>query len=428
MNHFYFGSVIDCINVSGKTVQEAEKLLPSELQAYTLYLKERGGKTDKITAADIGLKYNSDGQVQNLKDEQNPFKWILTFFNAKDPEILKGVSFDKQLLKEQLDKLSCFNSSNITLPKNPSFKYTNNGYVIVDEVYGNKVNYDVLFDHVVNAISKFETTIDLESIECYAAPQYTSNSQKVIDIKNMLNKYISSIITYTFGKHSEILDGLTINKWLKIDENLEVTFDETKVKDYLAVLSNTYNTVGITRNFVTSLGKTIKISGGDYGWKINTSKEAQNLISAIKEGQTIMKEPAYIQTASSHDTNDIGNTYIEINLSKQHLWYYKNGSLIVQGDVVTGNISHNNPTPPGIYMVKYKQKNATLNGPDYSSPVTFWMPFNGGIGLHDASWRSVFGGNIYKTNGSHGCVNAPYYLAKTVFNSIQPGDPVVCYY
>jgi hypothetical protein len=116
MNHFYFGSVIDCINVSGKTVQEAEKLLPSELQAYTLYLKERGGKTDKITAADIGLKYNSDGQVQNLKDEQNPFKWILTFFNAKDPEILKGVSFDKQLLKEQLDKLSCFNSSNITLP------------------------------------------------------------------------------------------------------------------------------------------------------------------------------------------------------------------------------------------------------------------------------------------------------------------------
>lgn len=428
MNHFYFGSVIDCINVSGKTVEETEKLLPSELQAYTLTLNERGGKTEKINAADIGLMYNSDGQVQNLKDEQNPFKWVLTFLNAKDPEILGGVSFDKQLLKEQLDKLSCFSSSNIIQPKNSSFKYTDNGYVIVDEVHGNKVNYDVLFNYVVNAIPKLENTIDLESINCYVAPQYTSSSQKVIDVKNMLNKYISSKITYTFGNRSEILDGLTINKWLKIDENLGVTFDETEVKNYLGAFSNTYNTVGITRNFVTSLGKTIKTSGGDYGWKINTSKEFQNLISAIKEGQTITKEPTYIQTASSHDNNDIGNTYIEINLSKQHLWYYKNGSLIIQGNVVTGNISHNNSTPAGIYMVKYKQKNATLNGPDYSSPVAFWMPFNGGIGLHDASWRSVFGGNIYKTNGSHGCVNAPYNLAKTVFNSIRAGDPVVCYY
>ena len=56
------------------------------------------------------------------------------------------------------------------------------------------------------------------------------------------------------------------------------------------------------------------------------------------------------------------------------------------------------------------------------------MPFNGGIGIHDATWRSSFGGNIYVAGGSHGCVNAPYSLANTIFNNIDSGTPVVCYY
>ena len=120
-----------------------------------------------------------------------------------------------------------------------------------------------------DAILKDETTIDLESINCYVKPQYTSNSQKIIDTKNMLNKYVFSKITYTFGEHKELLDGSTINKWLTVDENIEVTFDESEVKNYIDVLSNNYNTVGKSRNFVTSSGKTINIGGGDYGWSIN---------------------------------------------------------------------------------------------------------------------------------------------------------------
>jgi lipoprotein-anchoring transpeptidase ErfK/SrfK len=115
-------------------------------------------------------------------------------------------------------------------------------------------------------------------------------------------------------------------------------------------------------------------------------------------------------------------------MSKQHLWFYKNGSLIVQGDVVTGNVSENDATPAGIYRLKFKQTNAILRGPDYSAHVDYWMPFNGGIGIHDAGWRSEFGGNIYRTNGSHGCVNSPYYLAKTIFDNIEEGNPVICYY
>lgn len=426
-NHFYFGSEINSVNVSGKTVEDAKTMITSELQNYTLSLKEQDGKIEKIKAADVGLKYNSDEEFQKLKGDQNPFKWILALFNTNDSKMTVELSVNEKLLREGIDKLSCFDKRNIIEPKNPSFKYVDNNYVIVDEVLGNKVDKDTLYSHVIDSILKRETEIDLELAGCYIKPQYNSKSQKIIEVKTILNKYVSSKITYTFVEHKETLDGSIINKWLIVDKNFRVVLDDEKVKDYIDKLSKTYNTIGKTRKFVTSSGKTINIGGGDYGWSINKSKETQNLIKAIKEGKTITKEPVYAQTAFSHGHNDIGNTYVEIDLAKQHIWFYKNGSLVVQGDIVTGNVSRNHSTPKGIYRLKYKQRNAVLRGPGYASPVSFWMPFNGGIGIHDAGWRSAFGGNIYRTNGSHGCINSPYNVARTIFNNIEEGTPVICH-
>ena len=428
MNHFYFGSTISCINVSGKTVEEVDAQMPSEVEEYTLELKERGNTKEQIKASDINLEYNSEGKVKELKDKQNPFEWIIALFDKNNSKVTEVVTYDEEKLKECLDKLSCFDSSNIIEPQNPSFQYTDSGYVILDEVSGNKINKDILYNSVVNAILKGETTIDLESNNCYESPQYTSTSQEVIDTKDMLNKYTESKIAYIFGDNTEILDGSTINNWLETKENLEITFDEKKIKSYLDKLSSTYDTVGKTREFVTSLGTTIKVGGGDYGWLINKNEEVQDLIAMIKEGQITTKEPIYKQTAICRDDNDIGNTYVEINMTKQHLWFYKNGALLVEGDVVTGNVSNNCSTPTGIYELKFKQKDAILKGEGYSTHVSFWMPFNGGIGIHDAIWRYAFGGNIYKTNGSHGCVNSPYYLANKIFDNIDAGSPVICYY
>lgn len=427
MNHFYYGSSIGCVNVSGKTVEEAKKEVSSRINAYALKLKERGGKSEEIKASDIELKYASYKDVQSLKDKQHPFAWVSAFFQKKDYQIVKKASFDEELLRERIDKLSCVDSRYITEPKNPGFIYENGKYVIQKEQPGNEINKNILYTEVVNAILKGDDTIDLEAACCYVKPQYTSDSPKIIETKNTLNKYVSSKVTYALGKNNKIVDGSVINKWIKVDDNFEISFDEKETENYLNVIFDSYNTVGKSRTFKTSSGKSILISGGDYGWLINTSKEAQELIDIIKQGRTASKEPQYSQTALTHDNGDIGDTYVEIDLTKQHLWFYKNGSLIVQSDVVTGNVSSSHSTPVGVYRLKYKQLNAVLRGPGYSCPVTFWMPFNGGIGLHDANWRSEFGGNIYKTDGSHGCVNAPYDVAKTVFSNIEAGTPVICY-
>ncbi len=425
--HFYFGSVINGINASGKTVEELDKEILSKCETYTLELKERNGVKEQIKAADIGLKYNANGKIQALKDSQNSFTWISALFNPKASEIYGIVTYDEKLLKEHFDKLSCFDSKKVIEPQNASFKYSDNGYVIVNEVKGNKVNSKPLYANVVNAILKGETTINLETKNYYINPKYTSSSKEVINTKILLNKYIASKITYTFTGGKEVLDGSIIHNWLGVNENLEISFDENKIKDYVGKLDNNYNTFGKERDFVTSLGTTVKVSGGNYGWLVDRKGEVNDLIVAIKGGQTITKEPRYIQTAVSHNVNDIGNTYVEINMTKQHLWFYKNGSLIVEGDVVTGNVSKNYATPTGVYKLQYKEKNATLKGEGYSVPVNVFMPFNGGIGIHDASWRNAFGGNIYLTNGSHGCINSPPILAKTIFNNIEANTPVICY-
>jgi len=422
MNHFYFGTEINGVDISGKTAAVAKALMTSKLQAYALILKEREDKTEQIRANEVDLKYSSEKELKRFKDGQNGFGWVF-FTNRK---MCVEYTFDEKLLKKRINKLSCLSDKTVE-PKNPSFQYKDNEFVIVSGNPGNKVDKDVLYSRIADLIHKGKAEMDLESSGCYIKPRYDSKSKNVIEAKDTLNNYITTKVTYIFGDKKETLDASKIHQWLVVDKYFKVTVDMKKVKNYIKGLSNTYNTVGKARNFITSSGESIRIGGGDYGWAINEDKELQDLVSIIKEGKTIIKGPSYKQIALSHGASDIGNNYVEISIKKQHLWFYKNGSLVVQGDVVTGNVRNNHSTPTGIYSLKYKQTNAILKGPGYASHVNFWMPFNRGIGIHDASWRSAFGKNIYLSNGSHGCVNSPYKVAEKVFNNINLGTPVICY-
>ncbi|MBU3189578.1 L,D-transpeptidase/peptidoglycan binding protein [Clostridium bowmanii] len=426
--HFYSNYVFNGINAFGKTVEQLDKEILSKSETYTLELTERNGIKEQIKAADIVLKYNAKDKIQVLKDRQNSFAWIHVFFNHKQSEIYGMVTYDEKLLKEHFNELSCFDSKKVIEPENAKFKYSDTGYVIVKEVMGNKVNTASLYANIVSAILKGETTVNLEAENYYINSKYTSSSKEVINTKILLDKYIASKITYTFTGGTEVLDGKLINNWIRINKNLEISFDEIKIKNYLAKTDDNYDTYGRDRDFLTSLGTRVKVSGGTYGWLVDRRGEVTDLIATIKKGQTIKKEPRYIQTAASHNiNNDIGKTYVEINITEQHLWFYKNGKLIVQGDVVTGNPNRNLATPAGVYSIQYKQRNATLKGEGYSTPVNVFMPFNGNIGIHDAGWKEEFGGSIYLTNGSHGCVNSPPSLAQTIFDNIDDSTPVVCY-
>lgn len=426
INHFYFGTVINNVNVSGKNISEANEALKDEFKDYSIKLEGRNNMSDEIKGTDIDLSYDPQDKLEELKKQQNPLLWIVSIFKKENIELDGIISFNDNLLNEQIDNLSVVKNKKVENPKNASFKYGDNGFEIVNEVKGNKIDVDALRKNVYDAIIDGKQTLDLD--DSYVKPEYAADSAKTLAAKDELNGYTKANITYDFGDRNEVVDGSKISEWLGVDDDMNVVFDEKKVRSYVEGLARKYNTFGGSRKFTTTGGKQITVSGGNYGWILDKSKETKELINAIKERKVEEREPEYSQTAISRDVDDIGDTYVEIDMTQQHLWYYKNGALIADGDVVTGNKALNYSTPVGTYRINYKEKNATLKGEDYESKVTYWMPFNGNIGIHDAIWRNQFGGQIYLTNGSHGCVNSPYALAEKIFNNIQAATPVVCYY
>ena len=424
-NHYFFHTTINGVNVSLKSYKAVGILLERYIDYYELQLIESDGSSEVITSKDIGMTYKVGVSFHKINTSQKSLKWIVSLFKEEKYE-MDLYDFHEEKLLHKINHLNCINRLMIE-PQNVSFRYSNGGYEVIKEIEGNKIIKDKLYEVMKIHLRYGKTRLNLKEMNCYEKPSYTLDSKKTLQTLNLLNRYVTTVVTYKFGDEKVILDGNTINKWVEVDENLDVIINKTLVLYYMKELSKTYDTVGIDRTFKTSTGKNVTIHGGLYGWRINQDKEHKALIEQIESGVTIEKEPIYTQKALSREGNEIGNTYVEINITKQHVWFYKDGKLIVEGPVVTGNPSRGNATVEGVHMLNYKQKEVTLKGVGYEADVTYWMPFYGNIGLHDASWRNTFGGEIYKNRGTHGCVNAPLYLAKTIFEKIEEGIPIIVY-
>lgn len=426
INHFFFNTEVNGVNLSLKNYKEANEILESYMNNYSVQIIGRDGRSEDINGRDIKLTYKDKNIINDIKKDQSSILWIASLFGEKDYYVDGLVNLNEEALTKIVDEMDIINKE-IVEPVDVSFKYNNGIYEIESEVYGNKINKDKLIRSLIESIKHGERIVDLEKSLCYENPKYISNSDKTIETRDLLNKYVSTKITYLFAEKKEELNGDIINNWLKVDEDLNVVIDEKALEEYISKLSKSYNTVGITRKFNTSTGKIVDVNGGYYGWKINSVAEEKMLIENIKLGANLEKEPIYSQKGLYREENDIGNTYVEINITRQYLWFYKDGKVIAEGSIVTGDQRKGYSTTLGTYMINYKQRDAVLRGQGYESKVSYWMPFNGNIGIHDASWRYSFGNNIYENNGTHGCVNSPLSLAKKIYENIDAGTPVICY-
>ena len=425
-SHCFFNTVINGVDVSLKAHDEIKDTIISYIKNYKLEIVERDGDVEELSVQDIDIQYNNKISISDIYPRKNSIKWISSLFKSQKIYVRNLYAYNQYALENKIKELNCLNKA-IIMPQNVRFKYTDGSYEVIQEVYGNKINELKLNEAIKMSILAGETKLDLNKYLCYENPKYTLLSDKTIKTKDLLNRYASTKITYIFGSEVEILDGNTINGWISVDEDLEVSINTKAVMKYVQGLSKKYDTVGAARNFKTSVGKTVEVKGGLYGWKIDRTAEAKAILENIENGKVFEREPIYAQKALSRGENEIGNTYVEINITRQHIWFYKDGKLITQSAVVTGNPNRGYSTVIGTYMLNYKQKGATLRGPGYETDVNYWMPFFGNIGIHDASWRYSFGGTIYKRNGSHGCVNAPLSVAKKIFNNIEAGTPIICY-
>lgn len=423
---FHIGFLINNIDVSANTTLEAKDKIENSLKNYELTIEGKD-KIEKINASDIDLNFNGEEKLNDILKSQNPFSWIINLFDPSAEILNNSITYDKNKLSNKIDKFVFFKKENVIEPKNASFKYENGSFVIIEEEQGSKVDKKLLIKAIEEGIESGERTINLEEKGVYIKPKYGKDSEEVLRTKEELNNMLNTNLNYSFGGKNLTLDKNEINDWFSVDKDMNIDINKKKVANYAYKIALQYNTKGKIRSFKTSTGKIVNVSGGNYGYSVDQAEEVKKIISSIKKGENITREPVFSEKGNIYNGNDIGNSYVEISLGGQHIWFYKNGKLLVDSDIVTGDKSRGWATPAGVYKLTYKQKKAVLTGENYRTPVDFWMPFNGGIGLHDATWRSQFGGNIYVSNGSHGCVNLPYKVAEIIFNNIDGSMPIVCY-
>lgn len=436
-DHFYPSTKFFGIKASGLTVEEVKRQVEKKVEGYQLQIKGRSsggsnsGAGDRITADEVGMKYRDNGMIDRAMRQQYPAVWpaaLLKTILAPNEETL-GTEYDSSLADSVIRNLTVFDSSRVIEPRNAELKYTADGAVITKEVMGTRLDYDKTKTAIIHALNDGSASIDLEKEGLYQNPEVYADDDALNEKANALNLVLGANVTLEMGDQSvQINPEMTAETFLSLDMDGNYYVDDSKVSSYIVKLADKTDTVGRKRTFHTSLGTTVELEGGDYGWTLDADSTAQELEEALKEKKKGTLEPVYFTTGLCRDKNDIGNTYVEIDLTNQHMWFYKNGSLIVDTPVVTGNPQKNNETPSGgVWSLKGKYRNATLKGEGYATPVDYWLPFNGGVGIHDLQKRYYFGGSVYNGAGSHGCINTPLAAVKLIYNGIGDGTPVVVY-
>ncbi len=429
---FLPGTIVDGMDVTGKTASEVEDAITEQLKGYTLTINGREELSESITGESVGLYAEFDDTLEKAVAAQKPMNWGKYRFGKAVNEVNTDalLHYSSEMLDEAVAGLSCMDRENMREPQDArisDYDSATGSYMIIKEDEGTELLEDKVKEAVASAIMSLSESVNLEEQGCYLSPAVTSGDEALKTACESMNRYVGTKITYKFGDRSETLSGNEIHNWLTVN-GTSVGVSEAKAAEYVKNLASAYNTAYKPKTLKTSYGKNVTITTGSYGWKIDQTKETAALVSLIKNGEQTSREPEYSQKAASRSGNDYGNTYVEINLTAQHLYFYVDGKLLVQSDFVSGNAAKGWSTPAGAYALTYKQRNATLKGQGYATPVSYWMPFNGGIGLHDANWRKTFGGTIYKNKGSHGCINLPPAVAKTIYENISAGDPVLCYH
>lgn len=423
MGRFPSDTIISNTSVSAMTVEEAtEQLNLSEGFSFSVTKKD---KTYNIVIENAVKREFDSGEVQQCLEEITFFDYIAqkkSNFSLKPVATL--VSVDKEVLREILEK---------ELPKSTTKNenaYFDKKMNLVSEVQGDVVDIDMMLERLTkDIIDGNELYYILD--EFYVRPEVTSTDEDMVALKEEIDAYKNMTIIFKFGKEKEKITGKMIAKNMKI-KNGKVVIGKKWIEEFVRNMAREHNTYGKTRKFKTTKDGVVKITGGILGWWINEDETVKKIQKLLKKKKSKTTEPIYRNGAVKHGNDDVGNTYVEISLERQKLWFYKNGKKKLTSDVVTGLPTADRVTVKGVHRIYGKQKDrwlGTIAVQGYRTHVNYWMPFNwDGQGLHDAPWRhGKFGGTIYKKSGSHGCVNMPEEKAAKLYDLVSIGTPVVVY-
>ena len=428
-DHFFYRTTIGGEDYSYKTPVEAEYLIYEGLSDYFLEITGREDICDVIMPDEIDMQYIFGDSLRKIKQEQKPIFWIMGFLKGYDYELPRIAYFNEEALSRKIEELAFFKRENVRAPRDAYITYSEEEeqYIIVDAKAGTEIIKEKAETEIQEALLALDSSLDLEEAGCYKVAELDGENGELNAALELANQYISARIIYDWNGNEVIVDASVIRKWISVEKDV-VELDEKKIGKFLTRQADEYDTYGKSKVFLTTDGREIDLHNGVFGWLTDLETEAPELINAVKNGETIKKQPVHTDKPPEAWQVSIDDSYVEIDLGRQHLYLYVDGDIVLESDFVSGNASRGWSTPAGVFSLTYKTRNAVLRGENYATPVSYWMPFNGNIGMHDATWRSSFGGEIYRTNGSHGCINLPFEKAQIIYEYVYTGFPVVCYY
>ena len=420
-NYFYPKTYVNGKNLGLTKITDLKKNY--ELKNINLTIISKEGK-DVINPVDFKFsdKLNSRAEVKQV-----PISWFVSMFFEHRYDTEHSFNYDEDEFNKIYDNLKFVKAEKI--PSQDAYiAYENNKFLIKKEILGNELIVKDIKSNILKSFESGSNILDLEKEDLYIKPKIYSDSPILEKELSQKNKLANLKVTYNFSDRKEILEGDKLVDLYTSDINGDLYPNRDKIKAYIYYLSDKYDTFKSDRIFyATGIGY-VSVKGGIYGWSTDIEKSTDELLKILESKESKEIEPIYKLTAKNRGLNDIGNTYIEIDLARQTMWLYKEGNLIVSTPIVSGNVSKGFATPTGTGKIWSREKNRYLTGQDYNSLVSYWMPFNwSGCGLHDSSWRSDYGKDIYLQHGSHGCINTPPDIMPLIFDNALNGTAVVVY-
>lgn len=390
-----------------------------------LTVEGRDGEKAVVSAEEINLDLEAEGNPVH----QNSFAWPRDIFQRHSYELEYDSSYDEKALENLLEE-GGFKSDG-PMPEDAEIGVKDGEVIIKEEKPGDHIDGEALNKEIIQSLVDGKKFLDVRSL--YAKPKKTKEDPEIVKGYKILKKYEDTKMTYDMLDRKYTFGIDEIYKALEFNKDGSASWKDSVLVDWVNKMAKETDTYGKAKKFKTHDGKEITVPPGIYGWQIKVKDTAESLKDALNEGGQKELEPVYRNAGLYRGKNDIGDTYIEIDLSLQQMWCYMKGKELFHGDIKSGAVNDYAETPVGVHKIWSHDKDKTLkgtrkDGSTYELPVKYWMPINyGGVGLHDASWTKDFGGTYYIKDGSNGCINLPESTAKFIFENYPNNTPVVIY-
>lgn len=434
---FAVNTWINGVYCTGKTVEEVNNELLQDVDIPELILVDEEGQSHTIdlSLADYRMDYR-DSLEQYLKRRGREL-W-LTQVETAALELYPRSRWNAEKLRElvaSMEWVAAAGERSAEVVIRPG-EAGEEPFVLVD---GKRHRLDVgkLCDYVQQCMESGSYQVQVAQGDCYADMEDGPEDRQQRARYDELQAFLRSNLVYDMGAEQLELTPEIMASFLRLGndgipiwDQGELIVSAERIREWVEELARQYDTVDTTRDFQTTEGRVVQVAYNTYGTRLDVEAEVEFLTEELlyERDEPLTHRPSYLQESYCRGLDDVGDTYIEVDMGQQRMYYYQDGECLISVDVVTGNARRRWNTPEGINYVYAKQRNRTLRGEGYATPVKYWMPVVGNVGIHDADWRRDFGGEIYKTDGSHGCINTPPDVMGELYELVEVGTPVVMFY